>query len=123
MARSIYRRKAQAAWDCIESLGGHGVWERDVVVVSLANTGARDDDLSLFQDFPDVQILDLSHTDVGDGGMAHLAGLHSLKELILVDTKISESAIKAFQRNYPSVKITTEGPPKDTVNPFTGKSL
>jgi hypothetical protein len=123
MARSAHQRKAQAAWDRIESLGGHGVWERDMVVVSLANSGVSDDDLTLFQDFPYVQILDLSHTEVGDGGIAHLGGLHSLEALILVDTKMSESTIKAFQRNHPSVKITTEPPPKEAVNPFTGKSF
>jgi hypothetical protein len=115
------QRKAQAAWSRIASLGGHGVWESDLVVVSLANTGVTDEDLSLFQEFPYVQILDLSHTSVGDGGLNHLAGLRALEELVIVDTKISESAIKAFQRRYPSVNVTTQPPPKDAMNPFTGK--
>jgi len=121
MARSPIQRKAQAAWKRIESLGGHGVWERELVVVSFANTGVTDEDLTVFRDFPYVQILDLSHTNVGDAGLNHLAGLDALEELAIVDTKISEPAIKAFQRKHPSVKITTEPPPKDAVNPFTGK--
>jgi len=121
MARSPNQGEDHDAWNRIESLGGHGVWDGHMVVVSLADTGVTDEDLSLFQDFPHVQILDLSHTAVGDGGMAYLAGLCALEALIIVDTQISEPAIKAFQRTHPSVKITTEPLPKDAVNPFTGK--
>jgi hypothetical protein len=121
MAGSVNQEKAQAAWNRIESLGGHGVWERELVVVSLGNTGVTEEELSLFEDFPYVQILDLSHTNVGDAGLKHLAALPALEELIVVDTKISESAIEAFQRRQPAVKITTKAPPKDAVNPFTGK--
>lgn len=121
MGRSPKDRKAQAAWDRIEALGGHGVWEADIVVVSLARTGVTDENLSLFRDFPFVQTLDLSHTGVGDAGLAHLTGLRSLEELIVVDTKVSTPALEAFRRDNPSVKVTTEPPPKGAVNPFTGK--
>jgi hypothetical protein len=121
MARSPSQRKAQAAWNCIEALGGHGVWERELVVVSLAKTAVTDDDLALFRDFPVVQTLDLSHTAIGDNGLVHLAGLRALEELIVVDTKISGPALKAFQREHPTVTVVTEPPPKGAVNPFTGK--
>ncbi len=47
-------RKAHAAWDRIEVLGGIGVWDGSMVVVSLAGTGITDEDLSLFRDFPYV---------------------------------------------------------------------
>jgi hypothetical protein len=121
MARSGSQQKAQAAWDRIEALGGHGVWDADVVVVSLANTALTDDDLALFRDFPFVRTLDLSHTGVGDGGLAHLSGLPALEELIVVGTKMSPTALKAFRREHPTVKVTTKPPPKGTVNPFTGE--
>jgi hypothetical protein len=75
MSLSPSQRKAQAAWDRIEALGGHGVWERELVIVSLADTAITDDDLALFRDFPFVQTLDLSHTTIGDSGLLHLAGL------------------------------------------------
>jgi Leucine Rich repeat len=145
MARSAKYRRALAAWARIEALGGHGVWEPDMCVVSLARTAVTDSDLSLFRDFPYVHILDLSHTGIGDAGLAHLAGLvaleslglshtgigdaglahlaslEALKHLSVEDTKISGTALDAFRRARPSVHITTEPPPKGAINPFTGK--
>jgi hypothetical protein len=145
MARSAKDRMAQAAWARIEALGGHGVWEAEIVVVALGRTAVTDEDLSLFRDFPYVQILDLSHTIIGDAGLAHLAGLEALEGLDLsytgvgdaglahlaglkaleglsvIDTKISDAALDAFRRAHPSMRIVTEPPPKEAINPFTGK--
>jgi hypothetical protein len=145
MARSAKDRRARAAWARIEALGGHGVWEPEMCVVSLARTAVTDEDLSLFHDFPYVHILDLSHTGVGDAGLIHLAGLialeglelshtaigdaglahlarlETLNGLTVIDTKISDAALDAFRRARPSVRITMEPPPKGAINPFTGK--
>ena len=145
MARSANDRRARAAWARIEALGGHGVWEPDMCVVSLARTAVTDEDLSLFRDFPYVHILDLSHTAIGDAGLihldglmalegldlsrtrtgdaglAHLARLAALQELTVIDTKISDAGLDAFRRARPAVRITTEPPPKGAINPFTGK--
>ncbi len=121
MKRSAKDRRARAAWTRIEALGGHGVWEPDLCVVSLARTAVTDEDLSLFHDFPYVHILDLGHTGIGDAGLAHLARLEALEGLTVIDTKISDAALDAFRRARPSVRITTEPPPKGAVNPFTGK--
>ncbi len=93
------------------------------VVVSFKDTEIIDDDLSLFSDFPFVQILDLSNTNVGDKGFAHLNGITALESLIVINTKLSESALKAFQRKHPAVKIQTKPSSKGTINPFTGKPL
>ena len=123
MARLAKVRRERAAWDRIEALGGHGVWEPDICVVSLDRTPVTDEDLSLFRDFPYVQILGLSHTGIGDAGLAHLAGLEALEDLILVDSKISEAALDAFRRAHPSVGIVTEPPPQGAINPFTGKPM
>jgi hypothetical protein len=116
-------RKARAAWDRIEALGGYGVWDKTMVVVSLAGAGITDEDLSLFRDFPYVQILDLSHTAVSDDGLIHLAGLPSLTDLIAIDTQISGPALAGFQRDHPAVKVTTEPPPKGSINPFTSELM
>src|SRR5262249_31403179 len=101
MARSEKVRRARAAWARIEALGGYGVWEPDMVVVALGRTEVTDEDLSLFRDFPYVQMLDLSHTGIGDAGLAHLAGLEPLKDLTVIDTKISDTALDAFRRARP----------------------
>ena len=123
MARSASQRKAEAAWDCIEALGGQGVWDAEVVFVSFAHTGVTDEDLALFRDFPFIRGIDLSHTAVGDAGLSYLAGLRVLDHLIVIDTRISEPALEAFRHAHPSVEVTTAPPPEDAVNPFTGKPV
>jgi hypothetical protein len=145
MERLAKADRARAAWDRILALGGHGVWEPDMVVVALGRTAVTDEYLSLFRDFPYVRILDLSHTGighaglvnlaglealegldlshtgVGDAGLAHLAGLKALEGLTVVDTKISDAALDAFRRAHPSVGIVTEPPSQGAINPFTGR--
>jgi hypothetical protein len=121
MASSSKQRKLQAAWSRIEALGGHGVWENDMVVVSFTKTAIKDEDLCVFRDFPLVRILNLSHTGVSDAALTHLNGLSTLETLNVTDTKISAAAVNAFRRAHPSVKVTTEPPPKGAINPFTGK--
>jgi hypothetical protein len=123
MPRSDIQKKAQAAWDRIEALGGHGVWESDMVVVSFGKAKVTDEDMTLFRDFPFVQMLDISDTSIGDEGLAQLGDLPALEELIVTNSKISKKALKAFQRAHPDVKITTGPPPKGTINPFTGKPM
>ena len=123
MARKPDQRKAQAAWDRLMALGGHGVWDGDFVIVSLADTAVTDDDLAVFRDFPFVQTLDLSRAGITGAGLAHLAGATALEELVVVDTRISEPALAAFRRERPGVKVVTEPPPRGAVNPFTGKPL
>jgi hypothetical protein len=121
MAKAPSQRKAEAAWDRLMALGGHGVWDGHMVVVSLADTGVTDDDLAVFRDFPFVQVLDLSRTGVSGAGLAHLAGATALEELIAVGTKLSQLALTAFRQAHPGVKVVTKSPPKGTVNPFTGE--
>lgn len=123
MAKASIQRKAQAAWDRLMALGGHGVWDSDMVIVSLADTAVTDDDLAAFVDFPYVQVLDLSRTGVGRAGLAHLAGAAVLEELIVVDTRLDSAALAEFRAMHPSVKVVTEPPPRGSVNPFTGEPL
>jgi hypothetical protein len=94
-----------------------------MVVVSLAGTGVTDDDLALFESVPHVQVLDLSKTAVGDDGLSRLEKLPALEELIVVNTQISDGAIERFRSGHPTVKVTTQPPPKHAVNPFTGEPL
>ena len=121
MAKRSNQKKSQAAWDRIEALGGSGVWEREIVIVSLANTAVTDDDLALFRDFPFVQSLDLSGTKVAGPGLAHLADASALETLIIVGTKISRTALAAFRAAHPETEVVTKAPKKGAVNPFTGE--
>ncbi len=122
MASASVQRKAEAAWTRIEALGGHGVWDGEMVSVSFAGTKVTDDDLTVFHDFPFVQVLDLSGTDIGDGGLEHLPELKALEEFIVVGTKVSGPALTKFRHKHPSVKVVTELP-KGGVNRFTGAPL
>src|SRR5439155_24985930 len=93
------QHEARTAWERIQALGGHGVWEPDMVVVSLAGTSITDDDLKVFGRFPDIQILDLSHTTVGDAGLSHLTRLPALRSLVLVRPRVSAGAVDRFRRD------------------------
>src|SRR3954454_5177446 len=96
-------QEARASWARIGSLGGHGVWEPVMVVVSLAGTGITDDDLKLFSRFPYVRVLDLSDTGVGDEGLAHVSHIPALEELIVVNTRISDRAADRLRSDRPAV--------------------
>src|SRR5947209_4149679 len=108
MSRSANQRKAQAAWDRIQDLGGHGVWESEACLVHPAGTKVTDDDRVLFRYVPFLQLLDLRHSHIGDARLAHLAGMKALEDLIIVDANISEAAVEAFRREHPSVKVSTK---------------
>jgi len=123
MADSVSHSKAQDAWNRMVALGGTGVWDGAMVVMSFSGTPITDDDLAVFDDFPSIQVLDLSNTAIGDNGLARLPALPSLEELIVINTKISNAAIKAFQAKHPAANVTTKPPPKDAINPFTGKPI
>ena len=122
MARAR-KKDAEAAWARIEALGGHGVWEPDMVVVDLAGTAIEDDDLELFHHFPDVQILNLSRTLITDDGLKRLEHLPSLEKLVVLNTQISADAIERFRRIHPDVEVQTSPLPKGTTNPLTGEPL
>lgn len=122
-AREAVQQAAEAAWDQIEALGGGGVWEGDMVIVTLSRTAVRDRDLELFRDFPFVRTLDLSFTKITDEGLAHLVDLPEIEDLIIVSTEITAAGIKRFQKARPKVSVTTRPTPKDAINPFTGQPM
>src|SRR4051794_3808030 len=86
MPTSPKRLGFQTALDRIEALGGSCVFDGTIQAVVLTGTRVTDDDLSLFNDLPTVEIMDLSDTLIGDAGLARLAHLERLQELVLVNT-------------------------------------
>lgn len=117
------QEKAQAAWNRIEALGGHGVWESDMVVISLAGAGVKDNDLAIFADFPFVQILSLADNALTDACLTHLEDLTALESLIVTGTQISPEAVSRFRSTHPTVNIVDAPPPPGTINPWTGKPI
>ena len=115
------QEKSQAAFDRVHELGGNGVWESDMVVISLEGTGVTDGDLSLFSDFDFVEILSLSDTHISDAGLVYLKQLHRLGKLTLVNTNVTEQGVAELRAALPDANIETEPLPEDAINLFTGK--
>jgi len=115
---------AQAAWDKIEALGGHGVWEPEMCVVSFDSTGICDRDLSIFSDFPYVDTLDLSNNaGISDECIPYLKSLNNLESLILINTSITDAGLAKLAESLPDTEIQSEPLSPDTINPFTGKPI
>jgi predicted Ser/Thr protein kinase len=68
---------------------------RPVVQVVLSGRPATDDDLAVLSAFPDLEVLDLSRTQVTDAGMRRLAGLKRLRELVLFKTAVGDAGMQA----------------------------
>lgn len=97
------------------------MWDGEMCVVSLAKSCVKDDDLALFDDFPFVQILDISDTEISNEGLAQLDQLTGLQSLVAINTKITDQGLSQFQREHPSVAVRATPIPKGSINPFTGK--
>lgn len=121
MTNSEESRRARAAWDRIESLGGFGVWESDVCIVSFADTTLTDADLCVFDDFPYVETLDLSRTGVTGHGLLSLVALPRLEQVTIVGTSVDDVAVAEFRTRRPNVAIVSDPPETGSENPFTGK--
>jgi hypothetical protein len=115
------QKKAQSAWDRMEAMGGQGIWDSDMVEMSLADTEIVDDDLAVFRDFPYIEMLDVSNTAITGAGLVHLADLPNLETLIVVGAKISKADLAAFKKAHPNTTVVTKAAPKNAINPFTGK--
>ena len=58
------QEKSEAAFNRIQELGGDGVWDADMVAITMDGTDITDDDLAMFEDCDFVQILGLSNTKI-----------------------------------------------------------
>lgn len=117
------QKRSEAAFERIHELGGGGVWESDMVAISLDGTNIADDDLELFKDFDFVEILGLSDTKITDAGLVHLEQLTRLQTLALVNTKVTSAGVAKLRAALPNADIVTEPPPTNSTNPFTGESF
>lgn len=70
-----------------------------VVAVNLQDCDAvRDIDLVRLTPLSDLKRLNLSGTQVGDAGIAHIQGVTSLEFLVLNDTKVTDAGAKYLRR-------------------------
>lgn len=81
------------------------------------------EDLAVFANYPEIQILSLVATSVTDDGLKHLENLRNLQCLALRQTLVTERGVNDLRRLLPNASITMEGPPKGTISPFTGQQF
>ncbi len=88
----------ETAIDMIERLGGSV--EKDfnhpgqpIVNVHLPHTKLKDDDLIPLEEFTQLQLLDLSRTQVTGAGLEHLKGLTQLEKLNLYKTQVTDAGL------------------------------
>ncbi|MGO8691979.1 MAG: hypothetical protein ACLQLG_20350 [Thermoguttaceae bacterium] len=71
----------------------------DVTRVSFVNSDeVRAADLKHLEGLPQIHMVWLSATTVGDDGLAHLKGLTQLRELFLWDTKVTDAGLEHLAR-------------------------
>jgi len=102
--RSLTPEEARAE---IEKLGGRvSADETDgAMKVFLNRTTVGDEQLSVVQYLPEVQVLNLTGTSVGDDGLKHLHGLSQLKRIYAAHTNITEFGADALKQQLPDCEI------------------
>jgi hypothetical protein len=69
--------------------------------LTLWNSKALDDSAAgALTVFPNLAVLDLSYTPVGDGALPGLARLPKLRQLYLTDTKVTPDGLHSFQQQH-----------------------
>jgi len=109
-----FQRKGKAMKS--ESLIDVALLGESVLALNLRGTLTTSVDLKQVGKLPKLGRLHLERTEVGDDGMAHLAGLKNLRYLNLYGTKVSDSglvhlaALRNLERLYVwETAVTTEG--------------
>ncbi len=77
----------------------------ELLVINLAGTAVKDDDLAPLNKLPGIQILFLSNTQVTDAGLLQLRGVTTLKELWLFNTRVTDAGVAELQRAIPGLTV------------------
>ena len=60
----------------------------------------------------ELEVLELQGTRITDAGLQHLAGVPSLKKLLLGRTKVSAQGVAELRRALPNCEISADAPPE-----------
>lgn len=99
---------------------------KPIVKISLRNTKATDADLEYVSRLKTLRALDLSHTDIGNEGLARLKGLDQLEELNLAFTRITDEGLISLRPMINLKSLDLERPCKGEYTPanrLTDKAL
>jgi len=89
-------------------VGYRGAWRYDPSRKDAAPF-LKDDDLRLVATFPKLEELNLSNTDIGDVGLAHLRGLTHLRSLALEYTNITDAGMSTIKEMHRLTKLELAG--------------
>jgi hypothetical protein len=64
-----------------------------------------DADLANLEDLRDVEVLDLSGTEVTDAGLEYLKGLVQLQMLLLAQTRVTDAGVRRLREFLPQTAI------------------
>ncbi len=70
---------------------------------------------------PTLAHLDLSYTQIGDGGLRRLAALPNLKHLYLSETRVTPEAVESFRKQRPSTFVSWARRPEPRGAPLTAE--
>jgi hypothetical protein len=69
-------------------------------------SSVRDQDLRFLEAFPEVQIVDLTNTDLTERAFPHLDKLPNLRGVALDNTMISVTEARKFRDQHPYIQVT-----------------
>ncbi len=102
--RPLTSREAKAA---IVDLGGRVSADEsgNLVSVFLNRTSVNDDQIEVVQYLPDLQVLNLTGTPVGDTGLRHAHGLSKLQRVYAAHTEISDEGVRQLKQALPDCEV------------------
>ena len=68
-------------------------------------TAINDQQMGAIQYLPDVEVLNLTGTPVGDEGLGHVHGLTGLKRIYAAHTPITEQGVQKLEQALPDCEI------------------
>jgi hypothetical protein len=103
-ARPLTSQEAKAA---VEDLGGRVSVDEsgNSVSVFLNRTSINDDQIEVVQYLPDLQVLNLTGTPVGDTGLRHVHGLSKLQRVYAAHTEISDEGVRQLKQALPDCEV------------------
>ena len=103
-SRPLTPEEARAA---IEELGGRVAADSTgrVVRVFLNRTTVNDGQISVIKYLPDLEVLNLTGTPIGNEGLEHAFGLTKLKRVYAAHTNISEEGEEELKEFLPDCEI------------------
>jgi hypothetical protein len=83
-------------------------WRHDVYAINLARTEVQTEDLQILRYTPNLTVLWLSNTNIGDDALIHILKLRQLEELAIENTRISRAGLADLQKEIPHTRVVTE---------------